>query len=166
MTKEEGYIPHRTEAVDSAIMMEDIRRLISEGKSVTIRVKGYSMNPFLMHLRDFITLGPWKEENLRKGTVALVKDNRGRYLIHRIIKIEEKTVTLLGDGNVRLYEKATKDNIIAVAKGFQRNGKEISTDSLCWKIYSWIWMAITPIKRWPLGLWRRLNPQPSLNQKA
>ena len=49
---------------DKAIMMEQIRELIAEGKTVTLTVKGNSMNPFMVHLRDQITLGtPSRPDN-------------------------------------------------------------------------------------------------------
>lgn len=144
---------------DKEEMMEGIRTLISEGKTVTISVKGNSMNPFIVHLRDHITLGPWKEEDIRKGTVALVKDAKGKYLIHRIIDVQENTVTLLGDGNIRLYETATKENIIAIMHSITRKGQEYSSSGLLWRTYSLIWMALTPLRRYPLGLWRKLNKE-------
>ena len=75
---------------DKAEMMEEIRKLVSEGKTVTITAKGNSMNPFIVHLRDHITLGPWEQEDIRKGTVALVKDNRGNYLIHHHVQHNQK----------------------------------------------------------------------------
>ena len=90
----------KTKTIDKAVMMEEIRQMISEGKTVTITLKGNSMNPFIVHLRDQMTLGPWKDEEIRKGTVALVKDIYGNYLIHRIINREGNKATLLGDGNV------------------------------------------------------------------
>ena len=57
--------------IDKKIMMEEIRSLISEGYTVEITAKGYSMNPFIMHLRDIIVLGPWKDEEIRKGAGLL-----------------------------------------------------------------------------------------------
>jgi hypothetical protein len=141
---------------DKSIMMEEIRTLISKGHTVSLTVKGNSMNPFIVHLRDQMTLGPWKDEDIRKGCVALVKDIRGNYLIHRIIKRDEKTVTLIGDGNVGLYETAKTNDIIGIMYSITRKGKVWSTDSKVWKLYSWIWMFILPLRRWPLGLWRRI----------
>ena len=102
----------KTITIDKAIMMEEIRILISEGKTVTITVKGNSMNPFMVHLRDQMTLGPWKEEDIRKGTVALVRDIHGNHLIHRIIDVYPDRVILLGDGNILQTETATRENII------------------------------------------------------
>ena len=141
---------------DKALMMEEIRKLISEGRTVSLTVKGNSMNPFLVSLRDQMTLGPWKDEDIRKGCVALVKDIRGNYLIHRIIARDGDTVTLIGDGNVGLYEKAITDEIIGIMYSITRKGKVWKADDRMWKLYSWFWMLILPVRRWPLGLWRRI----------
>lgn len=141
---------------DKALMMEEIRKLISEGRTVSLTVKGNSMNPFLVSLRDQMTLGPWKDEDIRKGCVALVKDIRGNYLIHRIISRDGNTVTLIGDGNVGLYEKAITDEIIGIMYSITRKGKVWKADDRMWKLYSWFWMLILPVRRWPLGLWRRI----------
>ena len=117
---------------DKALMMEEIRVLISEGKTVTLTVKGNSMNPFLVHLRDQMTLGPWKDSDIKKGTVALVKDIRGNYLIHRIISRDKKTVTLLGDGNIAMTETATFEDIIGIMYSITRKGKEWKSDNFIW----------------------------------
>ena len=147
----------KTITIDKAIMMEEIRTLISEGKTVTITVKGNSMNPFMVHLRDQITLGPWKDEDIKPGTVALVRDLRGNYMIHRIIRRDAETVTLLGDGNIGMTETATFDNIIGIMHSITRKGHCWKVDGLLWRTYSWMWKVLTPLRRYPLGLWRRLN---------
>ena len=155
----------RTITIDKAIMMEEIRQLISEGKTVTITVKGNSMNPFVVHLRDQMILGPWKKEDIRKGTVALVRDTRGNHLIHRIIEVHPDRVILLGDGNVKLTETATWDNIIGIMYSITRKGRTYTPQSMIWRIYSAIWMFLTPVRRWPLGLWRRIFPQPVMPRR-
>lgn len=148
----------KTISKSNALMMEEIRQLISHGKTVTITVKGNSMNPFIVHERDQITLGPWKKEDLRKGTVALVKDSRNTYLIHRIIRIDDETVTLLGDGNIGYTECATLDNVIGIMYSITRKGRIWRPEDRMWRIYSWFWSVLTPVRRLPLGIWRRLNP--------
>ena len=152
----------KTITIDKATMMEEIRTLISEGKTVTITVKGNSMNPFMVHLRDQMTLGPWKDKDLRKGTVALVRDTNGNHLIHRIIKIYSDRVTLLGDGNILQTETATLDDVIGIMYSITRKGRTYTSDGLIWRAYSAIWMFLTPVRRYPLGLWRRIFPQPSM----
>lgn len=136
--------------------MEEIRKLVSEGRTVSLTVKGNSMNPFLVSLRDQMTLGPWKDEDIRKGCVALVRDISGNYLIHRIIERKDDTVILIGDGNVGLYETARMDDVIAIMYSITRKGKVWNADNRIWKLYSWFWMSILPVRRWPLGLWRRI----------
>lgn len=145
-----------TIVINKALMMEEIRTLISEGRTVSLTVKGNSMNPFLVNMRDQMTLGPWKDEDIRKGCVALVKDTKGNYLIHRIIRRDKETVTLIGDGNVGLYETAQMNNIIGIMYSITRKGKVWNADDRIWKLYSWFWMLLLPLRRWPLGLWRRL----------
>ena len=138
-------------------MMEEIRSLIAQGKTVTITAKGNSMNPFIANGRDQITLGPWKKEDVVPGCVALVKDTRGIYLIHRVVKVEQNHIVLLGDGNVAQYEKAEFSQIIGLMKSICRKGKTYESDSFVWRTYSLIWKWVTPVRRYPLGLWRRLH---------
>jgi hypothetical protein len=153
-----------TITINKAIMMEEIRKLISEGRTVTITVKGNSMNPFMVHLRDQMTLGPWKKEDIRRGTVALVKDRTGNHLIHRIMQVRPEGVILQGDGNVRLVETATWDNIIGIMYSITRKDRTYTPKSLIWRTYSAVWMALTPLRRWPLGLWRKIFPQPVMKR--
>lgn len=149
-------------SIDKDTMYQEISRFIAEGKTVSITVKGYSMNPFLMHMRDQITLGPWKDEDIRKGTVALVRDVRGNVLIHRIIRREGDTIILEGDGNIGLQEKATLESIAGIMHSITRKNRTYSSKSFIWKAYSWIWMVLRPVRLYPLVLWRKLNPQQPL----
>ena len=150
--------------IDKDTMYQEISRLIAEGKTVSITVKGYSMNPFLMHLRDQITLGPWTDGDIRRGTVALVRDVRGNVLIHRIIRRDGNIIILEGDGNIGLQEKATLDGIAGIMHSITRKNRTYSSKSFIWRAYSWIWMSLRPVRLYPLALWRKLNPQQPLHQ--
>ena len=149
-------IMSKTLIIDKAVMMEEIRQLVAEGMSATITVKGNSMNPFIVDGRDRITLGPFADWELRRGCVALVRDVRGEYLVHRVIARDGDMVTLLGDGNLRMTEKAHVSEVIALMRSVERKGRTVSVDSFVWKAYSWLWMFLEPVRRWPLGLWRKL----------
>lgn len=147
---------------DQATVMSEISKLISEGISVTITAKGYSMNPFIVHLEDEVTLGGWEDDMIRKGTVVLVKDSRGNFVLHRIIDRNGDQIRLMGDGNVGLTEEACIKDIIGMMTSVTKKRRSYKTDGLTWRLYSWFWQLITPIKRYPLGLWRRLHPQQPL----
>ena len=143
-------------------MMQEISRLISEGKTISISAKGYSMNPFIVHMKDQITLGSWTDDQIKKGAVVLVKDVRGCYIIHRIIKREGNVLTLMGDGNIGIIETAYVEDIIALMHAVIKKGRTYSVNSLSWRLYSWFWKLLTPVRRYPLAVWRRLHPQQSL----
>ena len=148
---------------DMETMMSEIRQLISEGKAVTITAKGYSMNPFIVHLRDKITLGPCNDDQIKEGAVALAKDSRGVYVVHRIIKREGDIITLRGDGNyLTTIEKAHVSDVIALMYSVTKKRRTYSVKSLRWRLYSWFWRLITPVRRYPLALWRRTHRQEPL----
>ena len=147
---------------DQSTMISEISKLISEGRTVTITAKGYSMNPFIVHMKDQLSLGPWEDEMIRKGAVVLVKDNRGAFVLHRIISRNGDQIRLMGDGNIGIIETASTTNIIGLMTCVTKKGRTYKTDGLTWRLYSWFWLLITPIKRYPLGLWRRLHPQQQL----
>ena len=143
-------------------MMQEISRLISEGKTISISAKGYSMNPFIVHMKDQITLGSWTDDQIKKGAVVLVRDVRGCYIIHRIIKREGNVLTLMGDGNIGIIETARVEDIIALMHAVIKKGRTYSVNSLSWRLYSWFWKLLTPVRRYPLAVWRRLHPQQPL----
>ena len=147
---------------EQSLMMTEIQKLISEGKTVSICAKGYSMNPFIIHMRDQIVLGPWTDEDIKKGAVVLVKDIRGIYVIHRIIARDGNKITLLGDGNIGITETAHIKDIIALMHAVTKKRRTYSVKSLRWRLYSWFWKLLTPVRRYPLALWRRLHPQQPL----
>jgi hypothetical protein len=115
-----------------------------------------------MHLRDQITLGPWTDSDIRRGTVAMVRDIRGNVLIHRIIHREGNNITLEGDGNIGQQEKATLESIAGIMHSITRKNRIYSSKSLIWRAYSRIWMTLRPVRVYPLVIWRKLNPQPPL----
>mgnify|MGYP002519636190 CR=1 FL=1 len=147
---------------EQTVMMSEISRLISEGRTISITAKGYSMNPFIMHMRDQITLGPWTDEQITAGSVVLVKDSRGSFVIHRIIKREGTKITVMGDGNLGLKETADVKEIIGLMYSVTKKRRTYSVKSLRWRLYSWFWKMLTPVRRYPLALWRRTHHQQRL----
>ena len=79
--------------------------------------------------------------------------------MHRIVKIEGQNITFAGDGNYRIREQATKDDIVAqVTTIIRPSGRTISLDSRRWRIYSTLWLALPKIvRRFILGLTNKLK---------
>ena len=143
--------------VNNHLFMQEITRMFrQEGKkSVTFIVRGFSMRPFLEDGRDKVVLSPPREPKI--GDVVLAEISEKRYALHRVIKVENGIYTMRGDGNpLWMTEQFTQDKIIGIADGFIRKGKEVSTDSRKWKLYSATWNALKPLRRILLAIYRRL----------
>lgn len=130
--------------------------LISEGRTITFIVKGNSMRPFLESERDKVILSPCGE--IKAGDVILAKTNKKVYVLHRIVRIDGKTITLQGDGNVGYTEKCHRDDVVGIAKGFYRksHGYPDYTDGRKWIIYSFIWTHTIFMRRYLLAFHRRI----------
>ena len=142
-----------------------------EGKTCTLRLRGNSMRPFLESNRDIgILISP---KNVKVGDPVLAEIEPRHYVLHRIIKIENDNVTLMGDGNYHCEYCKTCD-IRASVVGFIRKGrhKVDRTDGMKWKTYSWFWVKMRPMRRWLLAFYRyiwlnifKLKSYKSLNSK-
>jgi hypothetical protein len=143
--------------VNNHLFMQEITRMFrQEGKkSVTFIVRGFSMRPFLEDGRDKVVLSPPREPKI--GDVVLAEISEKRYALHRVIKVEDGTYTMRGDGNpLSMTEQFTQDKIIGLADGFIRKGKFVSTDSRQWRCYSAVWNILKPLRRILLAIYRRI----------
>ena len=139
----------------NAEFIPEIVRLLKEGHTVTLNLKGFSMRPFLEDNRDKALLT--KPLNPKVGDAVLAEIEPGHFVLHRIVKIDGQSVTLRGDGNLS-DEHCKLENICGGVIGFYRKGRNTlgRTDGAKWKAYSWIWMRLNPIRRYLLGIYRRI----------
>jgi len=137
-------------------LMRDIAKLLDEGHTVTLLLGGYSMRPFLENERDKALLT--KVTHLQKGDVVLAEAQKDFFVLHRIIKIEGSNITLRGDGNLH-KEFCTTADVKGFAVGFYRKGSDKleKTNGIKWKIYSWLWELLFPIRRYLLFIYRIIN---------
>lgn len=139
----------------NAQLLPEIVKMLNEGRTVTLRLKGFSMRPFLEDNRDKALL--IKPSNVKVGDPVLAEIEPKHFVLHRIIRIEGENVTLLGDGNLGV-ERCKLENIVGAVVGFYRKGRSEMdrTDAWKWKTYSRIWMTLRPVRRYLLGVYRRL----------
>jgi hypothetical protein len=66
-------------------------------------------------------------------------------------------VTLRGDGNIGT-EACRLQDVKGAVIGFYRKGRETldRTDATKWKVYSWIWTRLFPVRRYLLAAYRRI----------
>ena len=140
---------------ENAVFLPEIIKLLEEGHTATILLKGYSMRPFLESERDKAVLT--KAGTPEVGKPVLAEIMPGRFVLHRIISIKGDEVTLLGDGNLHT-EKCRLSDVKADVVGFYRKGRQTldKTTDLKWRAYSRVWMALMPARRYLLAFYRRI----------
>lgn len=139
----------------NAVLIPEIVKFMEEGHTVTIRLKGFSMRPFLEDNRDKALMK--KATNPQIGDPVLAEIGDKHYVLHRIIRIEGNLVTLRGDGNIGV-ETCNLEDVKGAVIGFYRKGREKldRTDGKKWKIYSWWWTHLFPVRRYLLAAYRRI----------
>lgn len=147
--------PAKELRLPNAELIPEIVRLMDEGHTVTLRLKGFSMRPFLEDNRDKALLR--KATHPRVGDPVLAEVAPRHYVLHRIVAIDGDRVTLRGDGNLGVERCALADVRGAVV-GFYRKGRTTldRTDGLKWRAYSWLWTRLLPLRRYLLGFYRRV----------
>ncbi|MFZ1236989.1 MAG: S24/S26 family peptidase [Prevotella sp.] len=135
--------------------LPEVVKLLNQGHTVTLPLKGYSMRPFLENNRDKALLT--KAEDIKIGDAVLAEIKPGIFVLHRIIKIVDTQIILQGDGNLNT-EQCTLDDVKGSVIGFYRKGRSKIdlTSGLKWRLYSSIWVSLSPIRRYLLFLYRKL----------
>lgn len=148
-------------------LIPEVVRLLEEGHTVTLRLKGFSMRPFLEDNRDKALLT--KSVAPQVGDPVLAEVASQHYVLHRIVAIEGDMVTLRGDGNLGV-EHCRLADVRGAVVGFYRKGRTTleRTDGWKWRAYSWVWMRLLPFRKYMLAIYRRfmLNEwgQPECNR--
>ena len=130
----------------------EIKGLIEQGRTVTFLASGNSMRPFIRGNRDSVVLQ--KHTSLSVGDIVLAFIDNNRYVLHRVININNDNVTLMGDGNYNATETCSVNDILGKAIQIIRNGKNIDCESPTEQKKSHLWRKLLPIRRYLLFLYR------------
>lgn len=143
--------------LSNEIFFAEVERLLAADEQVSILVKGLSMTPLLRNGRDKAILRQATDSDIRVGEVLLFR-YRGTHVLHRVVKIEGETITFAGDGNYKIREQATRNDVVGVMIATERaSGRRIECTSRRWRWQSAFWLALPAIvRRVILGIRRRL----------
>ena len=119
--------------------------LLEQGKSASLTVTGNSMSPFLIHGRDQISFqkpdGP-----LRRGDMAFFRRTDGEYVMHRVLRAEEKGYFLVGDGQQEVEGPILPGQVFAVVKQVCRKGRWIGPGDFWWDFFAGPWLWLLPLR--------------------
>ena len=135
-----------------------VRELLEEGRSVTIPVKGFSMLPFIRGERDLVELERTVE--VRPLDIVLFHigpEDGGRYVMHRVLKVDGDHVEIQGDGVPFNREHVVRGQIYGTAVSILRDGsRAVDPRSASELRKVRIWLALRPIRRYLLFIYRHL----------
>lgn len=125
---------------------ESIKEILDRTGTYTGLTMGSSMQPLIHQQRDNIIVVKNKDR-LKKYDVPVYVTPDGKYIMHRVIKVCDDHYVIVGDNLLR-KEYVTDDMICGVLVGFYKNGKRYIDlqNSVPYKIYSRIWVALLPVR--------------------
>lgn len=165
--KDKNNIKSTERKLPSKVVIPEIVKLVNDGYNVTLLLRGRSMRPFLEDGRDKALLT--KVDNPKIGDPILAEVRPNFYVLHRIVGIDGDKITLRGDGNIGC-EYCKREDFRASIVGFYRKNRTSldRIDGWKWKTYSWLWMTLSPMRRYLLAfhrrIWLKIFP-PKINNK-
>ncbi len=120
------------------------QQLAENGYYVSTTV-GVSMRPMLRNRRDRVIIRPLGEERLSKWDLPLYRRPDGKYVLHRIIGVENGYYIIRGD-NTYAKEHVPDEWILGVVTEFYRGNRHVMADHRGYRRYAAFWHAIYPIR--------------------
>lgn len=110
-------------------------QLLEKHGKIVYRNIGTSMLPLIRQKRDLMIIVKRPEERLKKYDAVLYKTNQGKYILHRIIKVNTDDYVICGDNCIH-REFGIKDRqIIGILTAVVRDNKTINTSDKKYRIY-------------------------------
>lgn len=130
--------------------------LLEETDCVPLVISGGSMCPFLVHGRDTVYLSK-VHPPLKQGDMILYRRDSGKYVLHRIYRVEDGSYTLLGDAQTQLEPGIRPDQVLASISMVCRKGKLLKPGCFWWFFFEKIWIRLVPLRPRILTLYRRFS---------
>ena len=128
------------------VYFSHVESLLQNGENVKIPIRGKSMLPFLKET-DKIVLFPAYAEGFSLGDILLAREESGRVILHRLVKINKETLILAGDGNLVQHEIINSNQVIGVARWVIRGDEKIDIQSFKNQVLGISWYKIRFIRR-------------------
>lgn len=117
------------------------QQVLKEKGFFVTTTSGISMLPLFRDRRDRVVIKP-ASARLKKYDVPLYR--RGESLVlHRVIKVRENDYIIRGDNCIE-REIVKDEQIVGVLNEFYRNDKHYTVDDFAYKLYSRLWVFISP----------------------
>lgn len=126
-------------------LIPSLLELLDEADSVPLVISGSSMTPFLVHRRDTVYLSKIQRP-LKRGDMILYRRDSGKYILHRIYRVESGTYTLVGDAQTALERGICPNQVLALVIAVRRKGKLLKPGSFWWEFFRRVWIHLVPLR--------------------
>ena len=131
------------------VLLDEVARLLAEGREVVLAPKGKSMLPFIKE--DYHTVVLRRASEVKKGDIVLARFG-GNYVMHRVIAVKGTTITLMGDGNLQGIEEGDLTEVCGtVAEIVAPDGRHRKPSK------GWLWRKLLPVRKYLLKVYRKWN---------
>lgn len=139
-------VSSRDRAIGALQVMPLLADRLAAGQTVRgLRFTGISMLPMLREGKDTVELTAAPEQ-LKRYDIPVYKVPGGKYVMHRIVRVEADHYVCLGD-NTYGFERVERAQIAAVVSAFTREKRRISVTDPVYRFYARIWVASIPLRR-------------------
>ena len=126
----------------------EIEPLLKAGVCIQIHPQGYSMYPFIDPRRDEVVLAGIEDGSaLRRGDVVLYRRENGMLVLHRIYKIGQDGLYLLGDHQTAIEGPVRREQVKGKMTGMVRDGRYMDVGNPGYRMLSVVWLWLRPARR-------------------
>lgn len=133
-------------SVSSTHFSIDIEQLLAEGKTIKIKPQGYSMYPLFVPGRDEACIEHTDFSSLKRGDVILYRRDKSILVLHRIWKITDNSLYMVGDNQTEIEGPLRADQVRGKLTGFVRNGKFVDVKNPIYRFLSGLWLFLRPMR--------------------
>lgn len=126
--------------------MQDIEKLLEEGRAVQIKPNGYSMYPLFVPGRDEAVIAPADAGKLKRGDVALYRRDGSILVLHRIWKRKGDQFYMVGDNQSEIEGPLRGGQIRGELVEIIRSGKRFSVKNPIYRLLSGFWLFLRPFR--------------------
>ena len=145
-----------TKKVDTREYISLLRDIVNEGKEAGVKVAGGSMSPFLADKRDYIYFkAPYAP--LKKGDMVFYQRDNGQFIMHRIYKVTDRGLYMIGDAHCVIEGPLRYDQVFAIVFKVKRKGKIIGPGNFWWEFFEHVWINIVPLRKYIVKMYSVLK---------
>ena len=145
----------RKKVLDTGEYVSVLKKLVNEGKELSMVIAGNSMSPFLVHERDIIFFKK-PDRPLKRGDMVFFQRRNGSYVMHRVWKRKPEGYYIIGDAQVEIEGPVKEEQIFAMITGVCRKGKQLGPGNFWWEFFEHVWIRIVPLRKYAVRLYGKI----------